>query len=131
MKMRSFLVTALCLIFAGVAPAQQQWSSPKLISDVPFDFILNGTTFPAGTYVVTTYTNGQILKLQNRDKPEFATMVFNHDILLAPSSIHHRASLVFSLNNGQQVLHQIRLAGDNHTHDIVHGNEVAELILNR
>ncbi len=131
MKMRCFLLAVLCLIFAGPAPAQQQWSRPKLISDLPFGFILNSTRFPAGTYVVRTCTCGYMLMLQNRDKPEFTAMVFNTDMLLAPSSTHNRASLVFSLNNGQQVLHQVRLERDNHTHDLVHGNEVAELIPNR
>jgi hypothetical protein len=29
------------------------------------------------------------------------------------------------------VLHQISLEGDNHTHDIIHGNNVAELVAKR
>ena len=131
MKMRCFLLTAMCLIFAGAAPAQQQWSSRKLVSQVPFDFVINGTTFPAGTYGVRTHTSGHMLMIQNRDKPEFATIVNNHDVMLAPQGTHDRTDLVFSLNEGQNVLHQVRLKGDDHTHDITHGNEVAELVLNQ
>lgn len=130
MKMRCFLVTALFLILAGAASAQQ-WSSPKLRSDVPFDFLVNGTTFPAGTYVVQTYTTGHALMIRNRDNPEYSTIVTNNNVMLAPYTAHDGANLVFGLNGGQRVLHQIRLDGDDHTHDIMHGNDVPELVAKR
>jgi hypothetical protein len=130
MKMRCFLVTALFLIFSGAASAQQ-WSGPKLISNVPFDFVVNGTTFPAGTYVVQTYFDGHRVMIQNRDNPEYSTIVSNNNVMLAPYKAHDAANFVFGLNNGQHVLHQIRLEGDDHTHDIIHGSDVAELVASR
>jgi hypothetical protein len=130
MKKHCLLVTALLLVFASAAFAQQ-WSGPKLISDVPFNFVVNGSTFPAGTYVVQTYFDGQRLMIQNRDNPEYSTIVSNNNVMLAPYKAHDAANLVFGLNNGQHVLHQIRLEGDNHTHDIIHGNDVAELVASR
>jgi hypothetical protein len=129
MKMRCFLVATLFLVFAGAASAQG-WSDPKLISDVPFDFVVNGTTLPAGTYVVRTFDNGRALMIQNRDNREYSTFVLNSDITLSPSSTHD-GRFVFSRNTGQHVLHQIQLEGDNHTHDIIHGNDVAELVASR
>jgi hypothetical protein len=131
MKMRCFLVTALFLIFAVAAPAQQQWSDPKLISDVAFDFVVNGTTLPAGTYVVRTFVNGHALMIQNRDKPGYMRFVSNDDIMLPLGRTHNSTGFVFALDKGQHVLHQITLEGDNHTHDIIHGNDVAELVANR
>jgi len=130
MKKRCFLVTALLLVFAGAASAQQ-WSGPKSTTDVPFDFVVNGTTFPAGMYVVQTYFDGHRLMIQNRDNPEYAAIVSNNNIMLGAYKTHNGATLVFSLNDGQHVLHQIRFEGDNHTHDIIHGNDVAELVASR
>ena len=130
MKMHCFLLTAVLIIFAGRAPAQL-WSSPKLTSDVSFDFVVNGTTLPAGTYIVQTYRTGDALMIQNRDNAKYSTIVSNNDIMLAPYNTHDGMNLVFSLNNGQHVLHQIRLEGDNHTHDIIHGNDVADLVASR
>jgi hypothetical protein len=102
-----------------------------LKSDVPFEFIVNGTTIPAGTYVVRTYSTGHALVIQNQDNPEYAAIASNNNIMLGPPKAHNGATLVFGLNNGQHVLHQIRLEGDNHTHDIIHGNDVAELVASR
>ena len=130
MKKHCFLVTALLLVFADSAAAQQ-WSDPKLISDVPFDFVVSGTTLPAGTYVVRTYMTGHVLMIQNRDNGEYSKILTNTDISLSPSSARQGTSLVFSLTNGQHVLHQIRLENDEHTHDINHGNDVAELVASR
>jgi hypothetical protein len=130
MKKHCFLITALLLVFAGAASAQQL-SDPKLKSDVPFDFVVNGTTLPAGAYVVRTYSTGHALVIQNQDNPEYAAIVSNNNMTVGPYKTHNGATLVFSLNNGQHVLHQIRLEGDNHTHDIIHGNDVAELVASR
>lgn len=125
-----FVVTALCLMFAGSASAQL-WSSPKLTTSVPFDFVVNGTILPAGTYIVMTYTTGQAVMIQNRDEPEYVKILNNNDIALAPYTNHEGTTLVFNMDNGRHVLHQIRLAGDNHTHDIIHGTDVAELVASR
>jgi hypothetical protein len=130
MKKHYFLVTALSLIFAGSAAAQQ-WSDPKLITNVPFDFVVSGTTLPAGTYVVRTYMTGHVLMIQNRDNGEYSKIVTNTEISLLPSSTRQGTSLVFLQTNGQHVLHQIRFGNDNHTHDINHGNDVAELVASR
>jgi hypothetical protein len=130
MKKHCFLVTVLLLVFAGAASAQQL-SDPKSKTDVPFDFVVNGTTLPAGTYVVQTFSGGRALIIQNRDKTEYSTIVQSNDVSLSPSTTREGTSFVFLLKDGQHVLHQIRLEGDNHTHDILHGTDVAELVVGR
>ena len=126
MLKRCFVFTALCLMFAGSAAAQH-WSDAKLITNVPFDFVVSGTTLPAGTYVVKTFTDA-VLMIQNRDNGEYSKILTNTNFSLSPSSTREGTGLVFVLTDGQHVLHQIRLAGDEHTHDIIHGNDVPELV---
>jgi hypothetical protein len=126
MLKRCFVFTAVCLMFAGSAAAQH-WSDAMLTTNVPFDFVVSGTTLPAGNYVVKTYTEA-VLMIQNRDNPEYSKMLTNTDFSLSPSSTRQGTSLVFVRTDGQHVLHQIRFAGDNHTHDIVHGSDVPELV---
>lgn len=126
MLKRYFVFTSLCLMLASSAAAQH-WSDAKLMTKVPFDFVVSGTTLPAGNYVVKTYTDA-VLMIQNRDNGEYSKILMNTDFALSPSSTRQGTGLVFVLTDGQHVLHQIRFAGDNHTHDIIHGNDVPELV---
>ncbi len=128
MKPHWLVLTALCLLLVGTVVAQSS-SSVKMTTNVPFDFVVNGTTLPAGDYVVSTYTSGHLLMIQNKDMPEYVKVVSNTNVALHdPNAIHRSSKLVFRLNNGQHVLHQIYITGDDHAHDIVHGNDVAELV---
>lgn len=115
---------------AGAANAQH-WSDPKLTTNVPFDFVTSGTTLPAGTYVVRTYFTGRTLMVQNRENAEFVAIVNNNDIMLCAGKTSNSSGLVCALDNGQHVLHQIRIEGDTHAHDIIHGDDVAELVAKR
>jgi hypothetical protein len=98
---------------------------------VPFDFIVNGTSLPAGHYIISTYESNFVLMIQNRDNPEYAKVVSNRNIGLNAGVTHESSKLIFGLSNGRQVLHQISITDDDHTHDIVHGNDVAELVASR
>ena len=90
---RCFLFTALCLMFAATASAQQ-WSSPKLTVNVPFNFVVGDTPLPAGTYLVMTYvTTEKALIIQNRDRPAYVKIVSNNDVLLSPYEAHERTDL--------------------------------------
>jgi hypothetical protein len=132
MKTRWWILTVLCLLLAGpMVVAEDSWTS-KTTTYVPFDFVVNGTALPAGNYVVRTYSSGKVLMIQNKDKPAYVKVALNNDYSLRePKAIHESSKLVFALINGQHVLHQVCIAGDNHTHDIIHGNDVAELIATR
>ena len=131
MKKCCVLLTLLYLIIAGTTFAQEL-SSQRATAEVLFDFVVGGTMLPSGTYEVSFYANGHGFKIQNRDNPKYVkTMVFNNQIMLPKGKNHDTSAFVFSLSNGQHVLHQIKVQGDNHTHDIFHGTDVAELAPNR
>jgi hypothetical protein len=96
---------------------------------VPFDFIVNGAPLPAGDYRIMTYGIGNMLLIQNVDKPDHKMIVHNRDVVLSPNgTILKDTKLIFLLNNGQHVLHQVGVAGDDHIHDIVHSADVVELV---
>ena len=125
MKTR-WLLPVLCGLFAQSAIAQTL-DIPALTCNVPFQFVVNHTTFPVGEYVVSTNTDGHRLILQNNTEPKYVILVATENIILNQSEIQNQGRMIFALNNGQHVLHQVYLAGDNHTHDIVHGSDVIEL----
>ena len=130
MKKCCFLLTFACMIVAGTAVAQQL-SSQKTRTEVPFDFVVNDTMLPSGTYEVSFYASGHGLMIQNLDNPNYLKiMVLSNEIRLRQGKNHDTSALVFSLSNGQHVLHQIKVESDNHTHDIIHETDVAELAAN-
>jgi hypothetical protein len=129
-KTRWLTITAVFLFLAGSAVAQN-WQSPKTTTTVPFEFVVNGTTLPAGTYIVRTNINGFMLMIQNEDRPEYVKYINNNDVMLNSGVTHASSKLVFMLDQGRHVLHQICVEGDNHTHDLLHGPDVAELVATR
>jgi len=62
------LATLTFLIGCGVAANAEMQND--VIVNLPFDFVVNGTTLPAGTYTVSHSTGdgSGLLKLTNRDK---------------------------------------------------------------
>ena len=129
MKTR-LLLPVLCTLFAGSAIAQTLFISATKVN-VPFDFVVNHTTLPAGEYVVSANTDGHRLIIQNKTEPKYAIFVANNNILLNQSEIQNKSKMVFAVNDGLHILHHVYLAGDNHTHDIVHGSDVTELARTR
>ena len=72
------------------------------------------------------------LLIRNVDNPDRTVFVLNTNVVLNPDDrIQKETKLIFVLNNGQHVLHQIGIAGDNHIHDIIHGADVVELVATR
>lgn len=130
MKKQWLLLVALGVLLVGSAIAQNDFTQ-RMVGSVPFDFFVNGTTFPRGEYVVSAPSDGHRFLLQNKAKPEYGTFVLNTDIALGANRIHAENKLIFVRTNGQHVLHQICLAGDSHTHDMIHGSEVIELVATR
>jgi hypothetical protein len=81
--------------------------------------------------VVSAPSDGKRLLIQNKNDPQYSAYVLNTDVPLGPFKTHSHANMVFARTNGQHVLHQISVAGDNHTHDISHGADVIELVATR
>jgi hypothetical protein len=127
MKTRFMIAALLCLLLAGPAVAQK-WDTVA-VAEVPFDFVVGDQTLPAGNYIVRTYDQHTMM-IQNTTTQR-SGMINNNDILLKSGADHQSTRLVFALNNGQQVLHQIAIAGDDHTHDVMHRADIVELTPSR
>lgn len=130
MKPRWLTIAALSVFLVWPAIAQDSWTT-KATTSVPFSFIVNGTTLPAGDYRIITYL-GKVLLIQNMNNPEYKALVHNRNVVLNPDgTIQKDTKLIFVLNNGQHVLHRIAIADDDHIHDIIHGADVVELVATR
>ncbi len=126
MKSRLVMLIAFSLLLTGSAVAQNQWTTVATF-DATFDFIVNGTTLPRGTYVVRTYTPGHNLMIQNVDTAQSVLVANNNILLNGENRIHETTKIVFFPNSkGSQVLHTIAIVGDDHTHDLIHGSDVTE-----
>jgi hypothetical protein len=103
----------------------------KLTANVPFDFVVNDNVFVKGDYIVSTRDDGTCLFIQNQTQPEYSAYVHNTDVLTT-RYLDKDGQLIFIRTNGQHVLHQIALRGDNHIHDLIHpGHDPVELVAMR
>jgi hypothetical protein len=123
-------IAVLSVLLVWPAFAQDSWTT-KAKASVPFNFVVNGTTLPAGDYRITMYLGNSLL-IQNVDRPDYKMVVQNRNIVLNPDkTIQKDTKLVFLLKDGRHVLHQIAVADDNHIHDLIHGDDVVELVATR
>ncbi len=131
MRSRLVIVTVLCVLLATPLVAQSggSWTTVARF-DAPFEFFVSGTMLPPGHYAVQTYSTTKSLLIQNIDTHQSA-IAMTQDIMLPPYTTHDTTKVTFALDNQTQVLHQIRLYGDDHTHDLVHGGNLTELAPNR
>ena len=130
MKTRWLLVLVVCFLLAGSAFPQQTFTT-RLTANVPFDFVVNDTLFAKGDYIVSTRDDGSWLLIQNSTRPEYSAYVHNTDVF-SSQYLHKEGKLIFIRTNGQNVLHQVALRGDNHIHDVIHhGHDPIELVARR
>ncbi len=129
MKVKTLIYVLLGLLLALPAVGQN-WSTSTRI-DVPFEFAVGNVALPAGEYEVASDLSGKLFKLQNIENPQYVATTLSHNILLDPYSNQATTKLVFVVDKGKHVLHQICFRADGHTHDLVHGNEVVELVARR
>lgn len=127
MKLKWLLLIAICLVFSGSVYAQ----NTRLIANVPFDFVAGDEMFPKGEYIVSTFDDGRKLVIQNKNQPEYTSYLLNTDVSVS-RYLDGDARMIFILNDGQHVLHQIAITGDSHIHDIVHqGSDAIQLVASR
>jgi len=118
------LVIGLLFVLVAMPTAFAQWEQRATVT-VPFEFAVDNTVLPAGTYEVFLDPQTHGVRLLNRDAQVSAT-VLSHDMFLIPSGVATSSKLMFALEGKQHVLHQVMVEGDNHIHDLIHGSEVAE-----
>jgi len=72
-KKLSTLSLALALLVLGVATTA---GAAEITSvRIPFDFVVAGATYPAGTYTVTPTTNTRLVVIRNAEKPSLGAVV--------------------------------------------------------
>lgn len=122
-------VAGVLFVLLFLTPAFAQWRSDTK-AQVPFEFTIGETALPAGNYVVQTNGTGPSwLRILNVDTQQSA-IVFERDILLRTGNgMANKTQLIFMADADRYVLHQVVIEGDNHIHDLVHGTQVAELIV--
>lgn len=128
MKASRWLTITLVLFLTTAVAGQNTWT-PRLRVDVPFGFVVNGTVLPEGNYLVSAYSSGNMIRIQNIEDPKYVATAMNINLSLAETeAVHERGRLIFGMNHGQYTLHQICIPSDNHTHDIAHGSDVDEVV---
>jgi hypothetical protein len=110
------LATLIFLIGCGVAANAEMQND--VIVDLPFGFVVSGTTLPAGTYTVSHWTgNGSgLLRLTNRDK---GTGVF---VLpkVSESASFDNPHMSFQRIGEERLLSEIRTASETYYLPISH-----------
>ncbi len=108
-KLSRVLSMSSLFVLLAVAPALgQSRSSHKIQADIPFDFMVKETTFPAGTYTVSTLTP-DVLLIRSLDGHE-SGVVMTRDVQesLTPPD---ETKLVFNRYGDQYFLAQVWTIG--------------------
>ncbi len=116
--MKISLAVLIIVLLAGNVAAQTVMAAV----DVPFEFVVSGTTFPAGHYNLIGANKGSFLTVQNTDSG-LAILVPFKTLASNPNTACAETKMIFTQTTGQHVLHQLCAAGEYHSHDLVHGTE--------
>jgi hypothetical protein len=102
--LKQFVVTVLLLL--TVANSVEAQSAYRFKVDVPFPFVLNGQTFPAGTYVIerTDPAKPNIVTLKKADGGIARVFITQRVEKDEPSTA---SSLIFIKRNGKHYLFQV------------------------
>lgn len=119
------MVAGACLLIGGLAFGQN-WT-PQARVEVPFEFTVDETVLPAGTYVVSTPAGGNSQIMFTNTQNGKAAFASNIDVSVKPHAFNPTSSLVFVLDaQGRHVLHQVWVTGQGHGHDLGHKKGIAE-----
>jgi hypothetical protein len=103
---------ALALVVTTVASAQ----STKVQVTVPFSFIVNRATLPAGQYLVQSVDiEGKVLAIRNLETNSTNLVIFNSCTSLASVK---QTKLVFHRYGERYFLNRIWVAGNNSGHEL-------------
>ena len=108
-KLSRVLSMSSLFVLLAVAPALgQSRSSHKIQADIPFDFMVQDTTFPAGTYTVSTLTPDVVL-IRSLDRHESLVVITRgvQKSLTPPDE----TNLVFNRYGDQYFLAQVWTVG--------------------
>jgi predicted aspartyl protease len=113
MKQAKWLVMATLVVLSSMAVAQLM-SNARIVTEVPFDFVIGNNTVPAGKYVVQAATmDGRTLTISNRDAKVnlFSTILPAEN---KESAAHY--ALVFKQYGNQHFLAEVKVRGSKITY---------------
>lgn len=118
----STLVFVLALMMVGESMAQ----TIRMKADVPFEFIVNGSTLPPGQYTIQSFgtADGKTLLLRGSDKNENATV---NAIDVESMKSARETKLIFHRYGNRYFLSQVWVAGNERGHELPKSHRESEL----
>jgi hypothetical protein len=112
----------LTLTMVGESVAQ----TIRMKADVPFEFIVNGSTLPPGQYTIQSFgtADGRTLLLRSPDKNEKAS-VNSIDVEAMKSA--RDTKLIFHRYGNRYFLSQVWVAGNDRGHELPKSHRESEL----
>jgi len=121
--MKKYAATLLILMLAGLTGLANAQTGTTIIAEVPFDYIVNGKTMPAGEISVKVENNGQAyLEITSGQRSAFA--IPNPDETARPAE---ETSLVFHKYGDRYFLAGVKRAGQNRNYELPAGSLEKEL----
>jgi len=125
MKVRLMIFLAVVSLLLVITPAVSQVLETRWSADIPFDFVVGNSQMPAGHYMIKANAHTMRLTVINTETQQKATMFSRHEEKLAPNE---NTVLIFQREGSRHVLHQIWGGNETRGHDVVHGQDVVELM---
>ena len=125
MKARILIFLVVASLLLVIAPAVSQVIEARWTANVPFDFVVGETQMPAGEYIVKSNPQTMQLTVINKETRQKASVLTRDIENLNPNE---KTVLIFQRDGDRHVLHQIWGENEGHGHDVVHGNDVIELM---
>lgn len=118
----SALVVLLALMMVGETVAQ----SIRMKADVPFEFIVNGSTLPAGQYSIQSFgaVDGKTLLVRNDEANQNATV---NAIGVESRKTAKETKLVFHRYGNRYFLSEVWIAGNDRGHALPKSHREEEL----
>ncbi len=116
------LVFVLALMMVGESMAQ----TIRMKADVPFEFIVNGSTLPPGQYTIQSFgiADGRTLMLRSSDRNEKATV---NSISVESMEAAPETKLIFHRYGNRYFLSQVWVAGNDRGHELPKSHRESEL----
>jgi hypothetical protein len=122
MKKRMFALLGLGLVLATVSAYAQ---TIRVKANVPFNFIVDRATLPAGEYTIQTMdTQGRVLSIRDSDQRPRSMVISNRCESLEASA---QTKLVFHRYGDRYFLVQIWVEGNNSGHELPKSSREAEV----
>jgi hypothetical protein len=127
------LMSAATIAVAILVGSQPAYAQTRYDFKVPFSFVANGRTFPAGQYLLVPGDTNEVISLESRN-PKDGTVVLPVETRIAERKALAEPEIVFDKLNGQLFVSELLVPGDDgylllvtkakHTHESLKGGRV-------